>query len=75
MLEGSEICRILVEQFRKCGEKTEIDRPDPVLAFRVGFVAEIGLCSRFPIFPALPKSTLKPRVPKRETAGYLFLPK
>lgn len=28
----------------------------------------------FRFFPALPKSTLKPRVPKRKTAGYLFSP-
>lgn len=66
-----------VGRFRKCGEKPK--SADQALVLSSGDLRfccqKLGCARRFSVFPALPKNTLKPRVPKRKTAGYLFSPK
>jgi hypothetical protein len=78
VLEGSEISRIL--PVNDSGSAMKIRDLSTRPRFRgpaiCGFVAKNwGVLGGFRFFLALPKNTLKPRVPKHKTAGYLLSPK
>lgn len=78
VLEGSKICRILPADDSGSAVKNRglSTRPLFWASAICGFVAKNwGVLGGFRFFLALPKNTLKPRVPKHKTAGYLLFPK
>ena len=78
MPEGSEIYRILPADDSGSAVKNRDLSTRPLFwaSATCGFVAKNwGVLGGFRFFLALPKNTLKPRVPKHKTAGYLLFPK